>query len=167
MILFSITLISFFSIARYDNHFGNSDPWDQYRLLGPGFVFSLYLVILNWNERSWLKSILYFFILSATYFAALITGMTSWGMTVPFAGGIGALIVKLLFIDKSLEKNARLYFISGFVAGLAGLILYYVLAKTIKVEGIRFGMIVSIWQMTIGFLLLIQKQHEKPEANLT
>jgi len=98
ILLIIIITSSFFSICTFDLY--PSGPYDKsldnFRLLAPGVIFSLFISILQRRRFSIGKSILFFCILLVFYSIALVAGMSSYGVGVPFAGGFGALLIVLL-----------------------------------------------------------------------
>ena len=156
ILLIIIITSSFFSICTFDLY--PSGPYDKsldnFRLLAPGVIFSLFISILQRRRFSIGKSILFFCILLVFYSIALVAGMSSYGVGVPFAGGFGALLIKNLF--KLSDSDGSKYFVPGFVAGLIGLCLYYYPLKDIGTDGVGFGVILIIWQVVFGLLWIKQ-----------
>jgi len=74
---------------------------------------------------------------------------------VPFAGGIGTII-----IDRLLTNNpySRANFLVGFIAGLIGVILYYCLNN----DRLGFALIIAIWQLAYGIAFIITARSVTP-----
>ncbi len=164
LLLILVVTFSFLSVCTFD--FYPSEPYDKsldiFRLITPGIFFSLYIVILqrqNWQLK---KLMIFFCLLLVLYYAVLIAGLSSWGVGVPFAGAIGALVIKKLFYQKIelLDLNGTKYLLLGFITGLIGLCLYY-LVKDTWTDGVGFGLIIIIWQLGFGILWI--KQTDSPE----
>jgi hypothetical protein len=165
ILLSLITSCSFLAIHTFafypDESYDKS--LDYLRLLTPGVLFSLFIIVIQRSiRRSW-KLILLFFILLILYSVSILAGMSSWGIGVPFAGGIGAVVIwKLFYQNIELPGSlGRDYFVFGFIAGLAGVFLFYTLQYMLKdfwVTGVGFGFILAIWQLVFGTLWIKQNR---------
>jgi hypothetical protein len=146
--------------------------WDVFRIFAPGVLFSCFIVFLQRANLTAVKSILFFLVLLILYYASLIAGLSSWGGGVPFAGGIGALLIRKLFYQKAklLDSTGTKYLLAGFISGLVGLVLYYSL-HNLWTDGVRFGFILITWQIVFGHLWIRQVERdsitEKESINLT
>jgi hypothetical protein len=159
-ILLSIVIVcSFLSIYTFD--FYPDEPYDKsldtFRLLTPGVLFSFFIVIITRTGLAILRLIFLFFILLTLYSISLIAGLTSWGIAVPFTGGISALLIRKLFQrnGKLLHAIGKDYLVFGFATGLFGLFLFFVLQYALQkywTVGVGFGFILATWQIVFGTL---------------
>ena len=153
-LLILVNILSFLSIRSYD--FYPEGPYDRsldnYRLLTPGVLFSIYIIFIERRNLSYRKLILFFFLLFALYYISLMTGCASWGVAVPLIGGVGAFLMRILF-----NRETEWYFTLGFAAGLVGLALYYLVQAT-WTSGFGFGLILISWQFIIGMLWIKQNE---------
>jgi hypothetical protein len=155
LLLVLIIVTSFFSIYTFDFHPGESydKSLDPFRLLTPGVSFSFYIVFLQRRNWPFGRLIVFFFLLMVLYFISFISGLHSWGLAVPFVGGIGAVLIKKLFYQKSrlFDSLGKKYLLFGFCAGLIGFVLYF-LAGSFWAYGVAFGLILITWQLVFGVL---------------
>jgi len=166
-LLILVIIVTFVSINTYEFYPAGiyDKALDPYRLLTPGVLFSLYLVFVLRKNRSFWKLALFGFILFVMYCASLVTGMSSWGIAVPFAGGVGALLIKKLFYNQAelLDTNGKRYLSIGFIAGFIGIGLFYLIINRWKV-GVGFAAILILWQLAIGIVLIKQAGNSTPKA---
>ena len=134
---------------------------DSFKLFAPGLFFSSFIVFLQRANLTTVKLILFFFVLVILYYASLIAGLSSWGVGVPFAGGIGPLLIRKLFYQKAelLDSMGIKYLLAGFFSGLVGLILYYLL-QDVWTNGVGFGFILITWQLVFGLLWIRQVERD-------
>lgn len=134
---------------------------DRFRILGPGVLFSFFIVFIQRANFTTLRLVLFFFALQILYYASFVAGIFSWGMGVPFAGGIGALLIRKLFYQKAelLDPLGKRYLLLGFISGLTGLVLYY-LSHDVWTQGTRFGFILVAWQLVFGLLWIRQTEED-------
>lgn len=127
---------------------------DNFRLLTPGVLFSFFIIVVQRPNWTMGKLILLFFILLILYSVCLVASLYSWGLAVPFAGGIGALVIRKSFYQSAelFDTKGKDYFI-GFYSRTCWLILLFRISACIsrpldKWSGIRFyssNMAVCIW----------------------
>lgn len=131
-------------------------PFDAYRTIAPGVLFSLFIVFLHFRKWSIARMLLMFVLLFVLYFLSFSSGMISWGFAVPIAGSIAALLIhKLIFLKEKLFSNRGLiYLIWGFNCGLLGVLLFYVSLNFEFTEGFGFGIIITLWQILIGLFII-------------
>ena len=150
---------SFLTIYTYD--FYPDDSYDRsldgFRLLTPGVLFSFLIIVARKSNWRIGKLILFFFILLILYSLCLVASLYSWGLAVPFVGGIGAWVIRKLFYQSTelLDEKGKDYLIFGFIAGLVGLFLFFVLQYAFQglwTSGVGFGFILGIWQLLFGIL---------------
>jgi hypothetical protein len=165
LLLTIVIVCSFLSIYTFD--FYADEPYDKsldtFRLLTPGVLFSLFIVIITRKDLTILTLILRFFVLFALYSICLVAGLMSWGIAVPFAGGLGALSMRKLlhWNAKLLDATGKDYLVFGFATGLLGLFLFFVLQYALQnywTVGVGFGLILATWQIVFGTLLIKDKR---------
>ena len=165
VLLTIVIMCSFLSIYTFD--FYPDKPYDKsldiFRLLTPGAFFSLFIVIITRTGLTTLRLILLFFALLTLYSICLIAGLTSWGIAVPFAGGIGAILIRKLFQWNAslLDAIGKDYLVFGFATGLLGLFLFFVLQYVLQkywTAGLGFGFILATWQIVFGTLWIKDKR---------
>jgi hypothetical protein len=181
--LIIVSVLSVLFIKEYD--FYPNEPYDQssnsYRFLGPGILFSWYLIVLHWKQFRMGKLIQFFIILIVAYCIALYTGLATWGVAVPFVGGLGALLVKWVFYNRgelldAYHKDALLdsegikFAAIGFVTGLVGLLFFYYASNAFAdnkmyTTGVGFGLIISLWQIGIGIKCITKAGNTTPTDN--
>lgn len=164
-ILLTIVIVcSFLSIYTFD--FYPDKPYDNsldiFRLLGPGALFSLFIMIIRRRGLTALRLMFLFFTLLTLYSICLIAGLTSWGIAVPFLGGIGAILIRKLFHwnVNLLDAIGKDYLVFGFATGLLGLFLFFVLQYVVQAywtAGLGFGFILATWQIVFGTLWITDK----------
>jgi hypothetical protein len=157
--LLLIIVVSFWAISNVDISFdeGYDDTYDSVKLLAPGVLFSMYLIILRFEKITAKASLINFSILVIGYMAILFTSLSTWGLAVPIAGGVGGVLVNYVLHDtlKFDDGGMKNFFIMGCLSGLSGLVIYY-LTKEFFNDGIGFGAIIIIWQLIIGILFIKQ-----------
>ena len=87
----------------------------------------------------------------------------SWGIAVPFAGALGAILMRkvLRWNAQMLDATGKDYLVFGFATGLFGLFLFFVLQYALKnywTVGVGFGLILTTWQFVFGTLLIKDKR---------
>ncbi|MGB4848614.1 MAG: hypothetical protein WBP41_11885 [Saprospiraceae bacterium] len=134
---------------------------DSFKLFAPGLLFSYFIVFLQKSNLPTVKLILFFCVLEILYYASLVTGLSSWGVGVPFAGGIGALLIRKLFYQKAklFDSMGIKYLLVGFISALAGLVFYYFL-QDVWTNGVGFGLILITWQLAFGLLWIRQVERD-------
>ncbi len=154
-----VILISFLAIYTYDFYPNElyDKSLDSWRLLTPGLLFSFFIVIIKRAGWTFWKLIFLFFVLLSLYSVCLMAGMYSYGIAVPFVGGIGAMAIRKLFDPtvRLLDPTGKDYLIFGFIAGTSGLFLFFVLQYALQptwTVGKGFGFILSTWQLVFGTL---------------
>jgi hypothetical protein len=153
--LFIVAIISFTSICTLEmypkNDINYDESLDNVRLFLPAFVFSIFILIYQLKYISLLKSVLLFASLIIVYSINLIISFSSWGLAVPIAGGIGGAMIG--FVIKFNHKKPKTFYdefiVLGFVSALFGLIFYYTTSDHF-VDGIGFGVIIVLWQISVG-----------------
>lgn len=162
-LLMLVALFSFLVIRNFDFFaINDSDSWmGENVFYFPGELFSLFLFFLHFKKKSFLKSILYLLLLIAFYILAFSLSIATWGIFVPFVGGLGALLIKKLYIvsTKTLDDIGISYLTYGFIAGLIGLILFFT-TQDFFTAGEGFGFIIVIWQLVIGVKCIKQTKNE-------
>lgn len=152
---------SFLAICTYD--FYPDEPYDRsldsFRLLTPGVLFSVFIIVVQKSNWAIGKMVLFFFILLTLYSVCLIASLSSWGLAVPFFGGIGAWVIRKLFYQSAtlLDAKGKEYFVLGFIAGLVGLFFFFARPYAFQdlwTSGMGFGFILGIWQIVFGILWL-------------
>lgn len=150
-----IVILSFLAVRSYDLFPGGAydESLNKFRLSIPGVLFSIYIIVLQRSIKKIGRLILYFCILLALYALVLGTCFASWGIAVPFAGGIGAYLIIRLFSPSPeiYDSTDTKYFLVGFGTGLLGVTLFYI-GQDRWPAGVGFGLILIIWQSVIGFL---------------
>lgn len=125
-----------------------------YLFWGSGILFSICICILRAKEIPWFYKIAQFIFLIFIFFISILCGIATWGMTLPFIGGVGAILVcyTLNFTPSAKIDGTGVttFFIRGLLSGLIGLIIYFSTSKIINQET-GFCIIVLIWQSVIGF----------------
>jgi hypothetical protein len=166
-LLILTNIFSFLSIRSYD--FYPKGPYnkslDNYRLMAPGVLFSLYLIFLERQNWSFRKLILRFCLLLVLYFISLMSGSLGWGIAVPFVGALGALLIKQLFYPETelLDSHGMKKLVFGFVSGLVGLVFFYIVVNQNLTFGFGFGLILMSWQFVIGVMWI--KNESTPKIN--
>ena len=165
-ILLTVVIVcSCLSIYTFD--FYPDKPYDKsldiFRLLTPGALFSLFIVIITRTGLTKLRLIFLFFALLTLYSICLIAGLTSWGIAVPFTGGFGALLIRKLFQWNAnlLDAIGKDYLVFGFATGLLGLFLFFVLQYVLQkywTVGLGFSFILATWQIVFGILWIKDKR---------
>jgi hypothetical protein len=159
ILLALVVTCSFLVIYTFD--FYPKEPYDKsmdsFRLFSPGVLFSCFIVFLQRGNLRTAKLMLFFLVLLILYYASLVAGLSSWGIGVPFAGGIGALLIRKLFYQEAelLNSIGKRYLFLGFISGLTGLVLYY-LFQDVWTNGVGFGFILVAWQLVFGLLWIRQ-----------
>lgn len=154
ILLFLVIVLSFSAIRSYEFYPKGSytKALDFLRWFTPCVLFSFYLVFLQRCNYSIGKLMLLFCALILLYAIVFETGLASWGAALPMVGGLGAYGVKKLFYPGELyESTDRRYLIGGGFSGTIGLLLFY-LGQDYWVAGVGFGVIIMIWQLTIGLI---------------
>lgn len=169
LLLLPVLILSFLSF--WDFEFFSDKPLNLFlKYLGvfaPGIAFSLFLLFIFRKKNTWLRSILYFPLLLGIYYGLFSLCMLTWGLFLPVAGGLGALIIKKMFIDSRIivDKKGSYFLNVGILAGSAGLVFYYLSIDALKV-GTSFGVILVLWQLLIGLLCVRSSQAEEKKTNL-
>jgi len=166
ILLILVNILTYLSICTYEFYpVGSYDEsLNPYRLFTPGLLFSLYIVFVQRKERSFLKLALFVILLFVLYCASVAAGLSSFGFAVPFAGGIGALLLKQLFYNKTqlLDTMGKSYLSIGLIAGGIGYGLFY-LTINAWAAGVGFALILILWQIAIGILWI--KTNSDPPVN--
>lgn len=162
--LLLIIVVSFWAISTVDISFDESydDTYDSVKLLSPGVLFSMYLIILRFKEIPAKASLTNFLILVIGYLVILFSSLSTWGFAVPIAGGVGGVLVNYVLHDTlSFEEGGiKSFFIMGCLSGIIGVVIYY-LTKDFYNDGIGFGAIIIIWQLIIGIAFIMQLNAQK------
>jgi hypothetical protein len=158
-----VILGSFIAIYTYDSDQPYDESLDSLRLLTPGMLFSVFIIVVHRTSLTNAKLILLFFILVILYGVCFVAGLSSWGIGVPFVGGIGALIIRKLFYRSAdlLDAIGKDYLVFGFAAGLVGLFLFVVLQYALQdlwTAGAGFGFVLATWQLVFGTLWIKEKR---------
>lgn len=162
-LLIIVVTCSFLEVYTFDFYPEESydKSMDSFKLFAPGLLFSYFIVFVQSENLTTVKMVLYFFLLVILYYASFLVGLSSWGVGVPFAGGIGALLIRKLFYKKAelLDAIGIKYLLVGFISGLVGLVLYYLL-QDVWTNGVGFGFILITWQLVFGLLWIRQVERD-------
>ncbi|MGE0638438.1 MAG: hypothetical protein AB7G44_03775 [Bacteroidia bacterium] len=131
---------------------------DRIANYGPGVFFSLFILFTQYKKWSVLRMMVTLSVLFFYYLAAFLASFLTWGFAIPVVGGLGGLLIKrvIFYNDSLLDVRGRKYLLAGFIAGLLGLILFY-LPDVIKIIPKGKGTIepiIVLWQLTIGWLVI-------------
>jgi hypothetical protein len=155
-------------LALRNSGIQQGDPYTDLNilmLLTPGILYSSFIIFIQRHNWPIGKLILSFFCLLILYCVSIYVGLISWGMAVPFVGGIGAFIIRKLFYKgrEFLDSIGKDYLIFCFAAGLGGWFLSFFLIQFILQDfwttglGMGMGVIVLIWQLVFGILWIRDK----------
>ncbi len=166
VVISSFLMVSTYKMGcTYGQQYDHS--YDSLKLFGPGILFSGYIIAVRFGQIPPLRSLVYFIIMIAAYVFSVGASFASWGVAVPFVGAAGAVLIKCILEQnlKVMEQASLVYLITGFVCGLFGVSLFY-LMRDAEYDGIGFGFILAFWQLFIGLVFLKGLEQETPQNNL-
>ena len=147
IIVVSVSFVAIYTFEFYpkDEYLYNREL-DLFRIIIPGYLFTLNLIILNYKLTILRKIIFSFFLLLVSYIVIFEASFLSWGLFVPIGAGVGGFIIKKLFYEQEANQS---FILIGFIAGFLGLVVFYSTTSYVK-TGVGFGLIIVIWQLAIG-----------------
>lgn len=156
--LISFNVFEFILIIPYDFYSDEprSEILDGIRILAPGLLFVSFIILSQYKKWSALRVLATFLVLLLYYVFSFGAGISSWGFAVPLVGGIGGLLIKkaIYFQDKIYNDIGKKYTMTGFLAGLIGLLLFYLTQNIPLTAGTGLGIIIVLWQLAIGYLII-------------
>ncbi len=153
IMLFEVVAINYHKIFPEKDFDKTIDYTGNY---GPGILFSLFIILPHYKKWSGLRMLGTLVVLFAYYLSAFLACFITWGFALPIAGALGALLVKksLHLNDKLFNDKGRKYTFTGFIAGLIGLVLFYLADVIPLLPKSSIEIIIVLWQLSIGWLVI-------------
>jgi hypothetical protein len=122
-------------------------------ILGPGIVFSSFILYQRNIQDTWWQSIGLFLMMNVVWVLSFIITLYSWGLASPFIGAYTAFwIVRMTSKTDIVNKESfNSLLLLGGITSLIGLLLYYFLSNYFSLGmGVSTIGIVGLWQFVVG-----------------